>query len=202
MVRVNAFISVIVTYVQLRRVNQNDPAFGSDVGIGSTLPPLPPPPASQCSQFHCVSWRWWDVGASRACRANSTKLQKTCGPRFCSYTVGNKFNPFLFIKNKCLFISSEGFSSLKKILWYVLRRQCCLSSRVWQPAADSNISLAHFFKIWTCWVGCGSLLLTIMVWRASNLKKRKMAMPVTICRGLSHLTKSLSWIVCRGQDRP
>ncbi len=34
-------------------------------------------------------------------------------------------------------MSSEGLSVLeKKILWYVLRGQCCPSSRVWQPAAD------------------------------------------------------------------
>jgi hypothetical protein len=32
--------------------------------------------------------------------------------------------------------------------------------------------LEHFFLIWTCWVGCGSLLLTVMgILCASNKKK-------------------------------
>ena len=32
----------------------------------------------------------------------------------------------------------------KKTLRYILRGQCCPSSRVWQPSADSNGCLAHF----------------------------------------------------------
>ncbi len=32
---------------------------------------------------------------------------------------------------------------------------------VWQPAADNNGRLVHFFKIWTFWVGCDSLPQTI-----------------------------------------
>ncbi len=32
----------------------------------------------------------------------------------------------------------------KKTLWYILRGQCCPSSRVWQPSAASNGRLAHF----------------------------------------------------------
>jgi hypothetical protein len=77
------------------------------------------------------------------------------------------FNPFLFIQNKLLFISPEGFSALEKTLWYFLRGQCCPSSRVWQPSADSNGSLVHFFWVWACWVRCDSPLLTKMaVWWA------------------------------------
>ncbi len=90
------------------------------------------------------------------------------------------FNPFLFIKNKRLFISSEGFSTLEKNA--LIREQCCSSSRVWRP----------FFLFQTFWEGCDSPLLTIMV--------RQKA--ITICRGLSHQTRSLSRIVCRGQEHP
>jgi hypothetical protein len=108
-------------------------------------------------------------------------------------------NPFLFIKNKQLFISSEGFSALEKP---ILRRPCCPSNRAWQPSADSNGCLAHFLKIWTWCVGCDSLLQIVMaVWLASNLKKVH-PMAITICRGLSHPTRSLSRIVCRGQEGP
>ncbi len=39
-------------------------------------------------------------------------------------------NPFLFIKNKRLFISSEGFSTLEKTPLYVIREQCCPASWV------------------------------------------------------------------------
>ncbi len=64
------------------------------------------------------------------------------------FTLNNlsmSVNPSLFIKSKQLFISSEGFSTLeKKLLWYVLRGQCCPSSRLWQPSADSNGGLTHF----------------------------------------------------------
>ncbi len=51
---------------------------------------------------------------------------------------------------------------------------------------------ALFVWIQTFWDGCDSPLLTIMV--------RKKA--ITVCRGLSHTTRSLSRIVCRGQKRP
>ncbi len=54
------------------------------------------------------------------------------------------FNPFLFIKNKWLYISSEGFSTLEKTSWYVFRGQCCHSSRVGQPSVDNNGNLAPF----------------------------------------------------------
>ncbi len=62
--------------------------------------------------------------------------------------------PFLFFKNKRLFISSEGFSAMEKAPWCVLKGQCCPSSRVWQAMAVWRI----FFFFWTCWVGCDSSL--------------------------------------------
>ncbi len=104
------------------------------------------------------------------------------------------FNPFLFIKDNRLFISSEGFSTLeKKTPWYVIRRQCCPSSRVWQPSADSKWQFGiRFFLIQTFWVRRDSPLLTKMV--------RQKA--ITICREMSHLARSVSRIVCGGQQRP
>jgi hypothetical protein len=48
-------------------------------------------------------------------------------------------------------------------------------------------------------VGCDSPLLTIMsVWHTSKKKMRQTA--ITICRGLSHPTRSLNRIACRGQE--
>ncbi len=82
------------------------------------------------------------------------------------------FNPFLFIKTKRLYPQRVS-PPLKNMQWYVLRGQCCPSSQVWQPSADSNGRLAHFFKIWTCWVGRDSLLQIVMaVWRTSNKIKK------------------------------
>ncbi len=60
------------------------------------------------------------------------------------YFSTNFINPFLFMKNKRLFISSEGFSTLAKNALICYQRQCCPSSRVWQPSTDRNVSLAHF----------------------------------------------------------
>ncbi len=68
-------------------------------------------------------------------------------------------NPFLFIKTKRLFISSEGFSTLeeKKTPWYVIRGQRCPSVWVWKPFAGSSGSLrALFVWIQTFWLGCDS----------------------------------------------
>ncbi len=73
-------------------------------------------------------------------------------------------HPFLIIKNKRLFISSEGFSELFLNL--------NLPGRVWQPAADNN--------------GWNKVRQTVFI----------------ICRSLSHLTRWLSRIVCRGQEGP
>jgi hypothetical protein len=68
--------------------------------------------------------------------------------------------------NLVLYIACPQRVSLpiKKMLLSVLRGQCCPSIWVWQPAADSTYLLcgAPFLKILTLWVGCGSLLLTIM----------------------------------------
>ncbi len=75
---------------------------------------------------------------------------------------------------------------LKKTPWYVIRGQCCPCSRVWQPSADSNGSLAPFFLFEFKLSGSGVVGQTA----------------ITICRGLSHPTRSLSRIVCRGQQHP
>jgi hypothetical protein len=56
-------------------------------------------------------------------------------------------------------------------------------------SVDSNSSLAPF--LFEFWVGCDSPLLTTMLVQKA----------ITICRGLSHLTRPLSRIVCRGQER-
>ncbi len=55
-------------------------------------------------------------------------------------------NPFIFIRNKCCVMSSEGSQPLKKTPLYVLRGLCCTSSRVQQPTANSSVYLAHFFE--------------------------------------------------------
>ncbi len=60
-----------------------------------------------------------------------------------SHLWRNFLNPFIFIKNKHLVTSSEGFSALGKKA--VLRWHCCPSSHVWQPVANSNGSLVNFF---------------------------------------------------------
>ncbi len=95
------------------------------------------------------------------------------------YKMFYLFNPFLFIKNKWLFISSEGFSALEKNTVMCSLRAMLPSSRVWQSSADSNDSLPHIFWIWTSWVGSDSPLLTIMaVWRASNVLKKCVKRPL------------------------
>jgi hypothetical protein len=75
------------------------------------------------------------------------------------------FNRFLFIKNKPRFISSEGFSNLEK------------NALICYQGVG-----ALFVCIQTFWVGCYSPLLNIMVCQKV----------ITICRGLSHPTRSLS----------
>ncbi len=61
-------------------------------------------------------------------------------------------------------MSSEDFSALEK-------SRDMFQSGVTAAAADSNGQLAHFFRIWTCWVGCDSSLQIVMAfWRFfSNL---------------------------------
>ncbi len=67
--------------------------------------------------------------------------------------------------------------------------------------AFSSLVFLMRVKILTYRVRCGSPLETIMaVWRASNKKKRQTV--ITICSELSHPTRSLSIIVCRGQEGP
>ncbi len=39
-----------------------------------------------------------------------------------------------------------GLNHHEKTAWYILREQCCSSSRMSQPAADSNDHLVHFFN--------------------------------------------------------
>jgi hypothetical protein len=86
------------------------------------------------------------------------------------------FNHFLFIKNKQLFISSQGFSSLVETPWYVIRGQCCPSSWVWQSSADSNGSLTPFLG---------------RMWQPSA-DKNCAPKGISNCKGLSHLTRKLS----------
>ncbi len=67
-----------------------------------------------------------------------------CTSSVCTLQNRGSINPFLFRK-KTAIISSEGVSPpLKKTPWSVLRGQCYLTSRVWQPSADSNGRLACF----------------------------------------------------------
>jgi hypothetical protein len=70
-------------------------------------------------------------------------------------------------------MSSEGFSALEKNSVYMFSEgNATQAVRCDRPLADSNGNLAHLVKMWTCWVPCGSLLLTIIaVWRSSKFKK-------------------------------
>ncbi len=82
---------------------------------------------------------WWCRGTGR--------IRQCCDPP-CNRLF---FNPFLFIKNKRLFISSEDFSVLEKniVLCYQRAMLPIQSSTVWQgwqPSADSISRLAPFFE--------------------------------------------------------
>ncbi len=68
---------------------------------------------------------------------------------------------------------------LKKTSWFVLRGYCCLSSRVWQPATDSNVYLEGF-----------------------KFKKKVRQTAITFWSSLSHPTRSLIRIVCRWKADP
>jgi hypothetical protein len=58
------------------------------------------------------------------------------------------------------------------------------------------------FELEFAGVGCDNpMQIVTAVWCASNLKKMRQT-AITICRGLSHPTRSLSRIVCRGQEGP
>jgi hypothetical protein len=54
------------------------------------------------------------------------------------------FNPFLFIKSKRLFISSEGFTTLEKNALICYQRIMAPVQSGVTPSADSNSSLAHY----------------------------------------------------------
>jgi hypothetical protein len=103
--------------------------------------------------------------------------QKTLFPSVARLPLMNltvrSFKPFIFW---------QGFSALEKMPWYVLRGQRSPSSRVWQPVAESNGRLAHLFKF--------------------ELVGKARETTITICSWLSHPTRSLSRIVCRGQEGP
>ncbi len=55
-------------------------------------------------------------------------------------------NPFLFIKSKTTIFIFRVFLHLWKNAVTYSQRECCPSSRTWQPSPDSNGHLAHFFK--------------------------------------------------------
>ncbi len=62
-------------------------------------------------------------------------------------------------------------------------------------AADSNGCVGHIFWFWTCWVGCGSLLQTIMaVLCALKILKRHQT-AITICSGLPHMHSENKWLL-------
>ncbi len=119
------------------------------------------------------------------------------------------FNPFLFIKSKRIFISSEGFSALEKnavICSQRAKKNCCLSSWVWHPLQIEMGGLAHVFYLFILFY------LPDRVWQPAadnsgclahfRLLKKVCQTAITICRELSHPTRSLSRIVCRGQEGP
>ncbi len=105
------------------------------------------------------------------------------------------------IKSKQLFISSEGFSAREKNVII------CSLVQVWQPAADCNDSLAHFFlnlsllgQVWqptadNMYVLFGPLQIFKKVYHLANAT-------VSPCSRLSHPTRSPSRIVCRGLEHP
>ncbi len=104
------------------------------------------------------------------------------------------FNSFLFIKKNRLHIYFiRGFLHPWK------KRPDMLSegNAAHLVGCDSPLQIVMavwhpFFLIQTYWVGCDSPLLTIMVSQKA----------ITICKGLSHPTRSLSRIVCRVQEGP
>jgi hypothetical protein len=91
-------------------------------------------------------------------------------------------------------MSSEGFSAPEK------NAMICPQSAV-LPILSGITGICRlqwlfgtFFKIWTCWIGCGSLLQNIMaVWCASNFKKERQTAILSL--------RSLSRIVCKWQER-
>ncbi len=114
----------------------------------------------------------------------------------------HKFNPFISIKHKGCDMSSEGFSALVKTPWYVLRGLCCHPIGNNRPLQIKMAIWCTFIKIWTWWVGCGSLLQTIMaVWCTLNLKKVRQTVINYLPRAATpdQITRR---IICRGQEGP
>ncbi len=98
------------------------------------------------------------------------------------------FDPFLFIKNKPIYII-RGFL----LSWEKSHDILSEGNAAHPVGCDSPLQIVmavwHFVSIQTFWVGCDSPLPTIMVHQTT----------ITFCRGLSQPTRSLSRIVCRGQ---
>ncbi len=127
-----------------------------------------------------------------SCNEGGTARESERRARVRSGLATHSYNPLLFIKLNGYLYWQRVSPPLKKNALICYQRQCCPSSQVWQPSVDSAGSLAPFlfeFKL----SGSGdSPLLTIMVHQKA----------ITISRGLSHKIRSLSRIVCRGQERP
>jgi hypothetical protein len=129
--------------------------------------------------FYLLFYLWWCAGEWLTATANTNMFTYEIAPVFilmeheCLKVSNTRCtSPFLFIKNKRLFISFEGFSALQKNAMICSQMAmlpsahpvgwCMLQPSVWRT----------FFKIQTSWVGCDSPLLTIMaVCRISNFKK-------------------------------
>ncbi len=93
-------------------------------------------------------------------------------PPSCERRAIERFHPFIFIRNKCRVISSDGYSALEITPLYVLRGLCCPSRQEQQPAADWNGQLVHFLNLNLLGRVWESPLQTLMaVWRASTLKR-------------------------------
>jgi hypothetical protein len=102
---------------------------------------------------------YWTIWISNIGLANS-RNHRTIGQRPQSIRLAKNYrlpsSVQKYIRDRCLFQLTLSYSSkingylyyqrvsppLKKTPWYVIRGQCCPSSRVWQPSADSNGSLA------------------------------------------------------------
>ncbi len=87
-------------------------------------------------------------------------------------SYSSKINSYLYLQRVSL--------PLKKKQWYVLRGQRCPSRRVWQPFANSNVQSPLPWQIF----------------------KKGRQMSLTICRGLSRPSRSLSRIVCSSVPDP
>ncbi len=88
-------------------------------------------------------------------RQSVAEINEDCTWDVCSYSIilnqnYRDVNPFIFIKNKHSVMPSEGFSSLEKrrnMFSEANAAQCPKKLPIQLGEADSNVSLAHFFKI-------------------------------------------------------